>query len=229
MWGLRGKLLLGFGGLLFILLGVSLLGNTVLNSYSDATQRMLREDLDGIEASQHISLAVESIDEGLRVIAGGGGSPSGAAESAAESGALGLRLGPGAQPGAATAAGDLVVTADARRQTLLGEIRRQADLLDQSLRLQVAGQTLPHERDVTARLGKDFAHFLRRDFFRLRQGLIGRRHDHVLKQLRIGRIDRRAGAGGRRGRCTLDLLVGIRAGGAQAGGSTPRDGAGDHR
>jgi len=114
MWGLRGKLLLGFGGLLFILLGVSLLGNTVLNYYSDATQRMLREDLDGIEASQRIGQSIDSMDDILSWV-GNGGSGGMArtltgkgflSESGADSGG---RLGTGAEGGTVAAGDPLVI------------------------------------------------------------------------------------------------------------------------
>src|SRR5437867_3395308 len=131
---------------------------------------MLREDLDGIEASQRISAAVEAIDDALRWVAhGGSGGLSGVlnAEGASEAsdgtgnGADagkdgGGRLGPGAAPGTAAgpgtaAAGDPLLS-DARRRAVLHEVQRQSDLLDQYLRLQTAGQTLPHERDKTAQL-----------------------------------------------------------------------------
>jgi signal transduction histidine kinase len=171
MWGLRGKLLLGFGGLLFILLGVSLLGNTVLNYYSDATQRMLREDLDGIEAAQRIGESIDSMDDVLSWIGNGGG--SGLARALTGKGSLsenpsentadsGARLGPGVGPGAA-AAGDPVardpLASDARRQAVLSALRRDAETVDRNLAIQSAGQSLPDEREVTARLTDLWSHY----------------------------------------------------------------------
>ena len=162
MLGLRGKLLLGFGGLLFILLGVSLLGNTVLNYYSDATQRMLREDLDGIEAAQRIGDAVDSMDDILSWVGNGGG--GGLARALTGKGTLsktgidsGEKLGPGAGPGSA-AAGDPLAS-DARRQAVLDALRRKAETVQHSLAVQEAGQSLPDEREVTARLTDLWAHY----------------------------------------------------------------------
>jgi signal transduction histidine kinase/HAMP domain-containing protein len=166
MLGLRGKLLLGFGGLLFILLGVSLLGNTVLNYYSDATQRMLREDLDGIEAAQRIGDAVDSMDDILSWVGNGGG--GGLARALTGKGTIsesgmdpGVRLGPGVGPGTgvgAAAAGDPLAS-DARRQAVLDALRRKAETVQHSLAVQEAGQSLPDEREVTARLTDLWAHY----------------------------------------------------------------------
>ena len=54
MSGLRGKLLLGFGGLLLILVTVSVLANLVLGHYSRSNQRVLREDLSSVSAAQNM-------------------------------------------------------------------------------------------------------------------------------------------------------------------------------
>jgi signal transduction histidine kinase len=167
MWGLRGKLLLGFGGLLVILLGVSLLGNTVLDYYSDATQRMLREDLDGIEAAQQIGQSIDSMDDVLGWIGNGGG--GGLARALTGKGSLsddsadsGARLGPGVGPGAA-AAGDPVVrdplASDARRQAVLSALLVNAGKIDRALTIQASGQSLPDEREVTAQLTDLWTHY----------------------------------------------------------------------
>jgi len=167
MWGLRGKLLLGFGGLLFILLGVSLLGNTVLNYYSDATQRMLREDLDGIEAAQRIGQSIDSMDDVLSWIGNGGG--GGLARALTGKGSLadntadsGVGLGPGVGPGAA-AAGDPVardpLASDARRQAVISALRVDAEAIDRNLAIQASGQSLPDEREVTTRLTGLWTHY----------------------------------------------------------------------
>jgi PAS domain S-box-containing protein len=65
MSGLRGKLLLGFGGLLLILVTVSVLANLVLGYYSRSNQRVLREDLSSVSASQDMREAAIAIDADL--------------------------------------------------------------------------------------------------------------------------------------------------------------------
>jgi signal transduction histidine kinase len=170
MLGLRGKLLLGFGGLLFILLGVSLLGNTVLNYYSGAMRRMLGEDLDGIKASQRISDAVGTIDQLLESSLAGADHTGGAATRvlSREGTDPGARLGPGA-PSAApdgTAAAEDPPASDFRRQSVLAEIQRQAERVERNLSLQVGGQTLPDEREVTTLLSELWEQY-RRDYPRL--------------------------------------------------------------
>ena len=62
MLGLRSKILLGFSGLLAILIAVSVLGSGLLRSYSDATQRMLRDDLAGVEAAQAMKDALDALE-----------------------------------------------------------------------------------------------------------------------------------------------------------------------
>ena len=62
MFGLRTKILLGFGGLLLILLAVSLLGETVVNRYSRAMQRSFREDYRSVTACQKMIESVDAID-----------------------------------------------------------------------------------------------------------------------------------------------------------------------
>jgi PAS domain S-box-containing protein len=65
MSGLRGKLLLGFGGLLLILITVSVLANLVLSHYSRSNQRVLREDLSSVSAAQDMREAAIAIDADL--------------------------------------------------------------------------------------------------------------------------------------------------------------------
>ena len=62
MFGLRTKILLGFGGLLLILLAVSLLGETVLSRYSRAMQRSFKEDYTSVNVCQKMIESVDSID-----------------------------------------------------------------------------------------------------------------------------------------------------------------------
>ena len=75
MLGLRSKILLGFSGLLVILLAVSLLGSELLRRYSDAAQQMLRDDLNGVVAAQQMDTALDTLEAPLR-----GGPVSGAAD-----------------------------------------------------------------------------------------------------------------------------------------------------
>jgi two-component system, NtrC family, sensor histidine kinase KinB len=65
MSGLRGKLLLGFGALLLILVTVSVLANLVLGYYSRSNQRVLREDLSSVSAAQDMREAAIAIDADL--------------------------------------------------------------------------------------------------------------------------------------------------------------------
>jgi signal transduction histidine kinase/HAMP domain-containing protein len=77
MLGLRSKILLGFCGLLAILIAVSLLGSELLRRYSDATQRMLRDELAGVEAAQGMKDTLEALEAPLR----GGGAPANPSET----------------------------------------------------------------------------------------------------------------------------------------------------
>ena len=52
MFGLRSKLLLGFGGLLLIVLMASLLAQNVMDYYSRAIQQSYREDYESVAACQ---------------------------------------------------------------------------------------------------------------------------------------------------------------------------------
>ena len=60
--GLRSKLLLGFGGLLMVVLVVSLLAETVMDHYSRAIQRSYREDYDSVAACQGMKDAIGQLD-----------------------------------------------------------------------------------------------------------------------------------------------------------------------
>lgn len=62
MLGLRSKLLLGFSGLLLILLVVSFLAATVLDYYRRAIDRSYREDYDSVALSQKMKEDVEQLD-----------------------------------------------------------------------------------------------------------------------------------------------------------------------
>jgi signal transduction histidine kinase/HAMP domain-containing protein len=66
MLGLRSKILLGFSGLLAILVAVSVVGSDLLRRYSDATQRMLRDDLAGVEAAQRMEDALDGLERHAR-------------------------------------------------------------------------------------------------------------------------------------------------------------------
>ncbi len=59
MFGLRTKILLGFGGLLAILLAVSAVSSYVFSRYSGATQLMLRQDYDSISACDSLEAVIE--------------------------------------------------------------------------------------------------------------------------------------------------------------------------
>jgi signal transduction histidine kinase len=62
MLGLRSKLLLGFGGMLLIVLLVSFLAATVMDYYSRAIERSYREDYDSVAACQKMKEAAEQLD-----------------------------------------------------------------------------------------------------------------------------------------------------------------------
>src|SRR6185369_12812237 len=63
--GLRGKLVLGFGGLLVIMVAVSVLAAVVLHRYSETTDRVLREDLASVVAAHRMRNSIELLDDGL--------------------------------------------------------------------------------------------------------------------------------------------------------------------
>lgn len=62
MLGLRSKILLGFGGLLLILLTVGLLGVLVVDSYRAAMEQAFDQDYDSVAVCQQIKESIEQID-----------------------------------------------------------------------------------------------------------------------------------------------------------------------
>src|SRR5437763_958258 len=86
MLGLRSKILLGFSGLLVILLAVSLLGSELLRRYSDAAQQMLRDDLNGVVAAQQMDTALDALEAPLRggAVSGAGGAREPARDAIAQ-------------------------------------------------------------------------------------------------------------------------------------------------
>ncbi|HZL36998.1 MAG TPA: ATP-binding protein [Tepidisphaeraceae bacterium] len=64
--GLRFKILLGFGGLLLILVAVSVLGETVLDRYSAAMQRSFKEDYQSVAVCEQMAHACDQIDTALQ-------------------------------------------------------------------------------------------------------------------------------------------------------------------
>ncbi len=62
MLGLREKILIGFGGLLAILIAISVLGEGVLDRYSASMQRSFREDYDSVAVCQQMKESVERIN-----------------------------------------------------------------------------------------------------------------------------------------------------------------------
>ncbi|HEX4795013.1 MAG TPA: ATP-binding protein [Humisphaera sp.] len=66
MVGLRAKLLLGFGGMLVILVTVSLLGESVLDRYSGAMERTFNEEFQSVAACEDMNSAVDHIDTALQ-------------------------------------------------------------------------------------------------------------------------------------------------------------------
>src|SRR5260370_1122343 len=67
MRGLRSKILLGFGGLLLILVAVSILGETGLTPYSHAMQRSFREDYQSAKSCEDLAHDVDQIDTALQL------------------------------------------------------------------------------------------------------------------------------------------------------------------
>ena len=62
MIGLRSKILLGFGGLLTILIVVSVIAQTVMEHYSQAIQKSYHEDYESVAACQAMKESVEQMD-----------------------------------------------------------------------------------------------------------------------------------------------------------------------
>lgn len=62
MIGLRSKLLLGFGGMLAVVISVGLIAQTVIEHYSQAVQKSYHEDYESVAACQAMKEAVERMD-----------------------------------------------------------------------------------------------------------------------------------------------------------------------
>ena len=76
MFGLRQKLVLGFGGLLLILLGVSGLGIAVLRQHRNALDRFLYENWRSVVYGQNMIDALERVRDADTLLAGTNGTPS---------------------------------------------------------------------------------------------------------------------------------------------------------
>jgi two-component system, NtrC family, sensor histidine kinase KinB len=63
---LRHKFLLGFGGLLAIIVIVTIIGSGVIDSYSEALQRILRENYDSVVYGEAMKDAVQTVENGLQ-------------------------------------------------------------------------------------------------------------------------------------------------------------------
>src|ERR1700689_983052 len=83
MFGLRQKLLFGFGGLLAILLLVSALGIAVLTQYRGALDKFYYENWRSVEYGQNMLEALEHLGQAAAPISGVNGDPGPAAISAA--------------------------------------------------------------------------------------------------------------------------------------------------
>ena len=62
MIGLRSKILLGFGGMLLIVIVVSVIAQTVMEHYSQAIEKSYREDYKSVAACQSMMQSVEQMD-----------------------------------------------------------------------------------------------------------------------------------------------------------------------
>jgi signal transduction histidine kinase len=85
MFGLRQKLLFGFGGLLAILLLVSALGIAVLTQYRGALDKFYYENWRSVEYGQNMLEALEPLQQTAASISGINGEPTASALSAARS------------------------------------------------------------------------------------------------------------------------------------------------
>src|ERR1700712_6121342 len=63
MFGIRQKLIVGFGGLLAILLLVGFLSGESLRRYSGTLERIFRDNYDSVLYGQQMKEAVENIDD----------------------------------------------------------------------------------------------------------------------------------------------------------------------
>jgi len=75
MFSLRKKLMLGFGGILSILLATGTLSIVLLNRYSGTIDRIFRENIDSVTYGQGMKEAVEELEEIAESILSGEGSP----------------------------------------------------------------------------------------------------------------------------------------------------------
>ena len=77
MFGIRPKLILGFGGLLAILLLVGFLSRASLRRYSGTLERVFRENYDSVIYGQEMRRAVDELDDSSQsVIYGHWASPT---------------------------------------------------------------------------------------------------------------------------------------------------------
>jgi two-component system, NtrC family, sensor histidine kinase KinB len=63
---LRHKFLLGFGGLLVIIVLVTIIGSSVIDAYSQALQKILRENYDSVVYGEAMKDAVQTVEDGLQ-------------------------------------------------------------------------------------------------------------------------------------------------------------------
>src|SRR6185503_18177998 len=75
MFSLRKKLMLGFGGILAILLATGILSIFLLTSYSGTIDRIFRENIDSVTYGQRMKEAVEELQEMAELSLSGEGSP----------------------------------------------------------------------------------------------------------------------------------------------------------
>ena len=83
MFGLRQKLLLGFGGLLMILLIVSGLGIAVLSRYRGALDQFYYENWRSVEFGQNMTDALQHLNDTADSVSGANGEPTPAALASA--------------------------------------------------------------------------------------------------------------------------------------------------
>ncbi len=86
MFGLRQKLVLGFGGLLLILIVVSGLGTAVLRQHRNALDRFLYENWRSVVYGQNMLEAFERVVDADKVLAGANGTPTAGEVEVARSG-----------------------------------------------------------------------------------------------------------------------------------------------
>lgn len=64
---LRHKFLLGFGGLLAIIILVTTIGSRVIDAYANALEKILRENYDSVVYGEAMKDAVQTVEDGLQV------------------------------------------------------------------------------------------------------------------------------------------------------------------